>query len=186
MRHLLQLLLFFLFLICTTAQQVTGQDPIFDHYSIDKSYLNPALIGSDEGFMFTSILRKQWEQIPNSFLTGAFSCSSYEPNLSGGIGLTFLADKEGDGMQKTYELSGTYSHQILFSKSKRGDLFIGVRFGKIWRSIDFNRLVWSDQLDPINGNIYATSAQVPGNDHVNANNFNAGAFFRHYVTKTKT
>ena len=163
---------------------VRAQDPVYSHFWGDRLYLNPALAGSDRGLNVSAAARYQWPKITSEIASYGISVSAFEPNIGGGWGLSAMQHVEGEGFQKTSEYSFTYSYR-LYGLKKRGDLAFGVRTGYLQRSIDFNKLVFSDQLDPVNGVIYTTQAELPPSDVINIFNANAGIDGRYFLTKSK-
>jgi type IX secretion system PorP/SprF family membrane protein len=162
----------------------SGQDPVYSHFWGDRLYLNPAMAGSERGMNVSAAARYQWPKITSEFAAYGISVSAFEPNIGGGWGLSAMQHVEGEGFQKTSEYSFTYSYR-LYGPRKRGDLAFGVRTGYMQRSIDFNKLIFSDQLDPVNGVIYTTQAELPPSDVVHVFNANAGIDFRYFITKSK-
>jgi type IX secretion system PorP/SprF family membrane protein len=174
------LLIFFIFI----SKIVFSQDAVFSHYWVDKLYLNPALAGNDKGLSASLMQRYQWPKITSDFATYSFNISGYEPNLAGGWGISAIQNVEGEGLQKTTEVSFTYAYRI-FSDKKRWDISFGLRTGYLQRSIDYSKLVFSDQIDPVNGFIYATEAELPTNNSVGVLNANVGANWRWFLNKEK-
>lgn len=174
-------LLFFLVLFSGLAG---AQDPVYSHFWGDRLYLNPALAGSERGLNVSAAARYQWPKITSEIASYGISVSVFEPNIGGGWGLSAMQHVEGEGFQKTSEYSFTYSYR-LYGPKKRGDLAFGVRTGYLQRSIDFNKLIFSDQLDPVNGVIYTTQAELPPSDVIHIFNANAGFDFRYFLTKSK-
>jgi type IX secretion system PorP/SprF family membrane protein len=175
--------LFFVVFLSLWANYLKAQDPIYSQYWIDKLYLNPALAGSEKGFDGSMMLRYQWPNITSQFANYSVSLSGFEPNI-GGWGFSAMQNVEGEGVQKTTEVSISYAMRV-FPLNKRWDLSFGLRTGFIQRKIDFSKLVFSDQLDPVNGVIYDTKAELPPSDGVLVFNANTGMNFRWFVNKRK-
>jgi len=174
---------FLIILLGGAIQILKAQDPVYSHFWVDKLYLNPALAGSDKGLSATMMMRYQWPKITSDFAVYGVSISSFEPNLSGGIGFTAMQHVEGEGIQKTSEFSFTYSYKILDPKKRRWELDLGIRVGYLQRNIDFSKLIFSDQLDPVNGLIYTSQAELPPGDFTGAFNANTGLDLRFFTSK---
>lgn len=173
----------FLFLVLLSSKAI-AQDPVYSHFWGDRLYLNPALAGSERGLNISAAARYQWPKITSEIASYGISVSAFEPNIGGGWGLSAMQHVEGEGFQKTSEYSFTYAYR-LYGPKKRGDLAFGVRTGYLQRSIDFNKLVFSDQLDPVNGVIYTSQAELSPSDVIHIFNANAGLDFRYFLTKSK-
>lgn len=163
------------------SANVKGQDPLYSNVCCDPLYLNPALAGSEKGLSANATIRYQWPKITSEFATYSAGISSLEPNLGGGVGLHFMQNVEGEGYQKTTEFSFLYAYRIYVKRKL--DIGMGLRVAHLQRSIDFSRFVYSDQLDPVNGVIYPTQAEVPAGDKVSVFNAATGLDIKMYTSK---
>jgi len=158
-----------------------AQDPTYSIYWNDRTYLNPALCGSDKGLYLATQYRNQWPKLTSKFVTYSVSADIFEPNLYGALGVRAMQNVEGEGVQKTNEFGLNYAY-IIPVRSKRTDLAFALGASVYSRVIDPSKLIFSDQLDPVNGNIYATGADLGSIDKATVANFNAGISFRSYIT----
>jgi type IX secretion system PorP/SprF family membrane protein len=163
-------LLLFLFLVCviTFNTKVQAQDPEFSQYYAAPLYLNPAFAGTAEDHRFIANYRNQWPAISNGFVTGAFS---YDYNLwqyNSGVGVMVVADKAGSAGLKSTQINLQYSYRVQIAS--KWVFSSGLNFGFASRNIDFNKLIFRDQLqfDPNSG--------VPTNDP-DAANFHSTNYF---------
>jgi type IX secretion system PorP/SprF family membrane protein len=164
-----------------------AQDPIYSVYWNDRTYLNPARCGEDKGLYIASHYRKQWPGIISNFDTYSASADVFEPNVGGGLGVRVLKNEEGEGIQKTNEFTLNYSVKVPMSiNGARAEASVGVGAGIITRVIDATQLVFSDQLDPVNGVVYPTGANVGGIEKAKASNFSVGVSLRSHFTKMRT
>ena len=135
--------LFFLFLFfCSLAE---AQDPEFSQYYAAPLYLNPAFAGTSVDHRFIANYRNQWPNISQAFETYAFSYDYNLDHYNSGLGLLIMADKAGSANLKSTQLNFQYAYKVALS-----DKFIlssGLNFGVGTRSIDFNKLVFYQQLD---------------------------------------
>lgn len=121
-----------------------AQDPEFSQYYAAPLYLNPAFTGSGTGHRFIGNYRNQWPNVPEGFVTHAFS---YDLNLEAvhsGVGFLFTTDKAGTAALKSTQLNFQYAYRINFSG--RWVLSSAVNFGFGRRSIDYDELIFGDQL----------------------------------------
>jgi len=167
--------------------QAAAQDPIYSIYWNDRTNLNPARCGEDKGLFIAGQYRQQWPGIISNFNTYSVSADIFEPNLGGGIGVRLLKNEEGEGIQRTNEFMLNYSVKVpmtIFGARAEGSVGFGA--GVISRVIDPSQLVFSDQLDPVNGMVFPTGANIGGIEKAKASNFNVGASLRSHFTKNRT
>lgn len=133
-----------------------AQDPEFSQYYSAPLYLNPAFAGTTDNHRFMANYRNQWPNVNVGYQTYAFS---YDYNLfhyNSGLGLMVTTDKAGTAGLKSTELNFLYSYKI--NVADKWVISTGLNFGYAFRSIDFNRLVFSDQLQ------FDASGNVPTDD----------------------
>ncbi len=167
MRRFLALLIF-----ATVALGVKAQDHIFSQFYNAPMYLNPALTGQFDGsFRMNMIYRNQWSSVSGDLTYLSVSADLKLPNGAGGVGLLANSSAEGIASLKKNSLSGVYSYIV---GDERFSASFGVQGGVTNRSLDFSKLVFSDQLDPRLGFTgSASQAEQPFND--NKYYFDAGA-----------
>lgn len=134
-----------LILVCLCGTVAKAQDPEFSQYYAAPLYLNPAFSGTSVDHRFIANYRNQWPNIPHAFETYAFS---YDYNLdihNSGLGLLLTTDKAGTANLQSTQFNFQYAYKVKLSE--RMVLSSGVNFGVGSRSIDFNKLVFYQQLD---------------------------------------
>lgn len=177
-------ILFTFLVILLAGINLQAQDPNYSHYWTDRLYLNPAFAGSDKGLNISLINREQWPNITSRFRTYSFSADIVAPNLRGGLGFQAMRNVEGEGRQLTISSNLIYSIRTPLVK-ERSDLAVGIGIGVIQRKVDYSQLVFSDQIDPVNGVVYSTSAPLENyNSHLKSN-YCVGVLFRTYFSKVK-
>lgn len=126
-----------------------AQDISFSQFYAAPLHINPAFAGATLGPRITFNYRDQWPNWPSAFKTFAATYEHPVEMLNSGFGLILLTDDAGDGIYKTNQLSGVYSYQL----NIRDEVFIkiGIQAGVIQSRLDWDRLVFVDQLDPLNG-----------------------------------
>lgn len=170
--------LFVFLLIAVRVSDSCGQDPEFTQFNAAPLHLNPALAGISYGPRFNLNYRNQFPSLDKGYVTYAASFDMHIDKLSGGIGLLFLGDRIAGGLLNTYSISLLYAYQLKLSK-KFGMKF-GVQGGYTHRSIDWARLTFSDQINPIFGfedgfgNINPTGEQLPGDNTIDIADIGAG------------
>lgn len=141
--------------LCSGSTKVYGQDPLFSQFHISKAYQNPALTGTDGNISLSTLVREQWgaidqfRQFPGAFSTQFAAAEFSGSQLKNAFGLFVLRDVEGDGKLETQMLGMNYAYVVPF-KSKHSlhnvRLGLGVFYNE--KSIDWSKLLFSDQLDP--------------------------------------
>ena len=121
-----------------------AQDPMFSQYYASPLYLNPGLAGSVKQPRLIVNSRMQWTRLPNAFSTYAASADYLVEDWSSAFGFLATTDKAGSANLRNTSISGTYATKIRISE---GWVFSpGVMFGYASRSIDFDKLVFGDQI----------------------------------------
>ncbi|MCB0636954.1 MAG: PorP/SprF family type IX secretion system membrane protein [Lewinella sp.] len=137
-----------------------AQDPLFSQFFNTPLHLNPAYVGSDGGVTFTAVHRRQWNNIPGGFNTTYASFDSFEPCLPGAIGLSVWRDAEGEGILTT-TAANLYVGFVARIESRKVVQNIRLALSPYYmeKRIDWDRLVFSDQLDDRFGQVNATAFQ---------------------------
>ncbi len=136
----------YLIVIIAILYACTGQaqDAMFSQYYAAPLYLNPGLAGSVREPRVILNSRMQWTKLPNAFTTYAVSGDYLVDEWSSGFGLLALTDKAGSADLRNTLLYGTYAAKIRIAE---GWVFSpGVTFGYGSRSIDFDKLIFGDQI----------------------------------------
>jgi type IX secretion system PorP/SprF family membrane protein len=129
-------------LACLTSK---AQDPEFSQYYAAPLYLNPAFAGTASDHRFIAIHRNQWPNITDGFVTSALSYDYNLEHLNSGLGLFVMVDKAGTANLKSTQLNFQYSYKV--NLNDKWVLSSGLNFGVAFRNIDFNKLIFGDQLE---------------------------------------
>jgi type IX secretion system PorP/SprF family membrane protein len=124
-------------------------------------YLNPALTGQFPGDLRMNLIyRNQFTSVPGSFNYATAAIDYNIPKFGGGIGLIFTHGAEGTAYYQKNNVAGTYSYSV---GSEGFILSFGLQAGITNSSIDWNKLVFDDQIDSQIGFIpgSTSSAQNP-------------------------
>ena len=168
-------LLFLLFLF--SMRQVYAQDPVFSQFFAAPLHLNPAFAGVSHAPRFMLNHRNQWPSWPNAYQTYAIAYEQGLPSLNSGIGASITADDAGNGIYQTRQLSLFYSYQVKANDELA--IKLGVEAGAFRSQLAWDKLVFGDQLDPIdglgsNGQGYSSEEIRPDNLGNNQIDFSAG------------
>ncbi len=168
-------------LLCCCIWTAQAQSPEFSQFFASPLQLNPALAGISYGPRVNLNYRNQWPNIDKGYVTYAVSYDQHIEKLSGGIGVAVLADNIAGGLMNNYSIQAMYSYQVAF-KRKFG-LKMGVSGGIGTKRLDWNRLTFQDQINPIYGfqdafgNNNPTGETVPQNASILYPDFGAGFIF---------
>ncbi len=158
-------LLFLTFVAITTQ----AQDAHFSQFYANPLYLNPALAGSNIGARFALNYRNQWPEFPGNYVTYAASYDQYIPALSGGIGIQVMQDLAGETTFKTNSVAAMYSYNL--NLNRKWSLKAGFQAAYQTKTLNWNNLVFGDQIDARLGITRATLENVPPGGETNANYF---------------
>lgn len=163
--------IFFVFLFAESIS-LFAQDPNFSQFFNNPIYYNPGMVALDDGMRFRGNFRNLWGPIPSKFNTLSMSLDA---QAVGNTGLALLAytDNEGEGKLRTNAVGGMYSYRPIETKNLK--VQVGVSANFVHKRIDWQELVFSDQLDAVHGNVYTSAFIAPMNDNIIYPDFGAGA-----------
>ncbi len=129
--------------ITATAQQL---NPSETQFFINPYLANPALAGmKPQELIINSAYRSQWDKVPGSPKTVAFTADYRSPN-NVGLGLNFNSQSAGLLTQTNFLLS--YAYHIPLSDEEDEFLHMGFSTGFSKDMLDYNRLI-GDATDPV-------------------------------------
>jgi len=142
---------------------VTGyaQDPEFSQYYSAPLYLNPAFSGTSTDHRLIANHRNQWPNVSNGFVTYAFSYDYNYSDINSGLGLMVVTDRAGSANLRSTTLNFQYAYKV--NLNDKWMLSSGLNFGVGFRNIDFNKLVFGDQL------AFDTDSNAPTDDPIYSN-----------------
>ncbi len=125
------------------------QDPHFTQYMFNQLFYNPGFAGVEGASTFNLLHRTQWAGYKSTFDGGGapttstinFSTPIYK--LQSGFGAEIINDNLGPS--NSLSLKGSYAYHLNIKESK---LSIGLKFGIVSKSIDFDQYRWADPDDP--------------------------------------
>jgi len=163
------------FVMCSLA--LGAQDPVFSQFYAHPLELNPALAGNSGGTRIGMNYRNQYNLLSSNYVTYAIGADQYLPSLNSGIGISLMADEAGQGIYKTYNGELSYSYEVRFKDDTK--VRMGIQVGFINVSLDYERFLFMDQIDPVHGPISPgglpyPSAEIPP-DFKNKTSLDMGA-----------
>jgi type IX secretion system PorP/SprF family membrane protein len=134
-----------------------AQDPEFSQFYAAPLHLNPALAGISYGPRVGLNYRNQWPNIDKGYVTYAASYDQHFNKLHGGVGLAINADRIAGGAVQNYSVQAMYAYQLAFSR--KFGIKLSLSGGFISRQLDWNKLTFQDQIDPIYG--FSDASGIP-------------------------
>ncbi|MFP4366981.1 MAG: type IX secretion system membrane protein PorP/SprF [Bacteroidales bacterium] len=136
----------FMFFLISTACGLKAQDPQFSQFYANPLYLAPSFAGLTDGSRISANYRNQWPQLPGKFTTYTFSYDHWFDNYDSGAGILMMQDMAGSGNLRTTNIGVQYSYD--FPLNNEWQMRPGVHFFYTERAIDFDKLVFNDQITP--------------------------------------
>lgn len=164
------------------ATHLRAQDPNYSQFFSNPLYYNPAYTGISQGFKARFDYRKQWPNLLNDFKTYNFNAdiSIREFPGSGGLGVIFNKDKAGAGYLETATAGLLTAVRVRLSENVFTQL--GIMSSFVQKQVDWERFIFTDQIDPRYGYIYETGFIPPGEGRVAYPDFSAGSLIRFVQT----
>lgn len=135
-----------------------AQDPEFSQYYAAPLYLNPAFSGTASDHRLIANHRNQWPNVSNGFVTYAFSYDYNLSELNSGLGFMIVTDRAGTANLRSTVVNFQYSYKVNLNGAWM--LSSGLNFGLGFRNIDFNELIFGDQL------AFDSDGGVPSDDPI--------------------
>jgi len=138
-----------------------GQDPHFSQFYSNYLYLAPSFSGLTDKNRLSVNYRKQWPEIKTGYTTYSASFDKFIEKYNSGIGVLAMQDIAGTGMLRTTNIGLQYSFD--FGVTSKWHLRPGMQFNYTQRDIDFDKLIWNDQISApdVIGNLPSTAELVP-------------------------
>ncbi len=152
-----------------------AQDPNYSQFYNNPIYYNPAMTAINNGMAFRMNARNLWGPIPGRFNTYSASLDA-QSVYKMGLGAYAYSDVAGEGLLRTGAAYITYSYRAI--DSKNFILQAGASGGFVNKSIDYSKLVFSDQLDETQGQVYNTNFINPNRSSVQYADFHTGIVAR--------
>ena len=96
----------------------------------------------------SAIYRNQWNQVYKALSTYGFSADIRSDRLSSGFGLMAWQDRASNIYSSTH-LGGTYAYILRLTRNWNVNIGLGAAYMN--KRVDADRLVFSDQIDPVGG-----------------------------------
>jgi type IX secretion system PorP/SprF family membrane protein len=124
--------------------QVNAQDAQFSQFYSNYLYLAPSFAGLTDKNRIAFNYRNQWPEITEGYQTYSVSFDKYVDKFNSGLGVLLFQDVAGSGRLRTTNLGVQYSYD--FSITEFWHVRPGLHFNYTQRAIDFDKLLWNDQI----------------------------------------
>ncbi len=186
--------LFISILILCFLFQAKAQDPVFSMFYLNKIALNPAYTGINRDLQFSVLNRLQWTGLPGKMNTTNASLDVACPKSRLGFGLMFMNDVAGDAFltknQANFSLAahipGRYPRNsaLKFLRGRKYIFSAALQYGIAQKRVDWNNLVFTDQLDEILGIVRPSNAPIGAAEVTNlVHDLGAGLLFRSEISR---
>lgn len=158
--------------LCLLGWNASAQDPIFSQFYAAPLQLNPAFVGSSHAPRAGMAYRNQWTGFNNAYRTYAVFYEQTLERLNTGVGFNLEGDDAGNGILRTLRASALFSYRLQLTG--RLAVKIGAEAGIHQTALDWGRLVFPDQIDPIQGPVITTSELRPDQPNKSLLDLSAG------------
>jgi type IX secretion system PorP/SprF family membrane protein len=164
--------LIFILLFLACFARVNGQDVIYSQFYADPLYLNPALAGAKLDQRITLNYRNQWPSISNGYISYSAAWDQQFDKISGALGVMVNADCGSGGVYNKFSGSGIYSYRL--QATRFIVLNAAIQATYMQYKLDWNKLVFGDQIDVRSGNLEETREYMPAKLNVGNVDLSAG------------
>ncbi len=130
--------------------ELHAQDPQFSQFYAAPLYLNPAMAGSTGQARAGINYRNQWPAIDANFTTMSAYFDYFIEDKRSGVGVLLTNDREGLAGLQSISAALQYSYELQVTDHL--GFRPGFQAGVYNRDVNFDRLTFGDQFDPVTGN----------------------------------
>ena len=150
----------------TMSAILLAQDPVFSQFNANPLSINPAFAGTTYSPRFAASYRNEWPSHSDvgvtAYATYAVSYDQFFSPFNSGFGLMVMTDDAGGGLLKTSVVNAAYSYKV--SVSNDFGIKLGIQAGFRQLRLDWDRLIFLDQLDPLTGPLDPSGNPNPSNE----------------------
>ncbi len=137
--------------MCTS---LSAQDLVFSQYYSNPVHFNSAFAGTVAYPRFAANYRLQWPGLTNVYESYALTYDQYFPSKNLSAGLILLSDDQGNGTLRQTSGKAIVAYNLRFRDDWQLKFGVGSKFSQ--NRLDWDRLVFFDQLDPVTGPLSQT------------------------------
>ena len=138
-----------------------SQDVNYTQYFSTPLYYNPAFTGINTGVRARFLFRNQWPSLPVSYKSYYFSADVGDRGLPGAGGLGLFVNSNNDGVAFIHDLTVGLNIAVRIPITAYMVTQVGIKAAVGQRRVNWDDLVWTDQLSELYGNIYVSSFIPP-------------------------
>jgi len=142
-----------------------AQDIQYSQFYAAPLYLNPSFAGSTGLARAGLNYRNQWPSIVTSFVTYSGYFDYFFEDYNSGVGLLLTSDREGLAGLTSNSLSFQYAYQLNLTEELT--FRPGLHVGAVLRDINFDQLLFPNQIDPTTG----PDPSIPSGENIGGNVF---------------
>jgi|GEM_PF-1215609 len=146
-------------LLTILIQNLQAQDFSYSQYMLNPALINPAQTGAQHGTLIGIHHRNQWTGVPDGFTNTTININQSFPAWRMGLGLIANQSKEGAGSLTYTNICTGIGYYAPFNDYIA--IVGGLRGGWHHQSIDWSQLEFSDQFNPVQGNVGNSQAITP-------------------------
>jgi len=156
----------------------SAQDINYSQYFSTPMYYNPAFTGLNTGLRARFTYRDQWPTLPVDLKSYYFSADVGDRNLpgAGGIGLMIQSDNYGYALISNLQVGLTVGVRVPITSFMIAQ--VGIKAAVAQNIINWDELVFSNQLDPRYGVIYQSGYPAPDDNRRVYPDFAAGGILQ--------
>lgn len=141
---------------------IGAQDALFTQFNMSPLHYNPAFTGNTYAPLIHINSRVQWPAVSLPYNSAAVSYDQYFKKYRSGIGVYMFSDFEGQGIYSTFRLEALYSYNLPI----RNDQFLkmGISLALVQNRLNWDELIFYDQIDPDYGYGNGNGTTVPGSE----------------------
>lgn len=152
-------LILMLALAAFSPARVAAQDPIFSQFYAMPLQINPGFAGSALAPRAGLAYRNQWTGFGSAYRTYAAYYEQSFDRFNSGIGFHLEGDNAGDGIFTTNRFSAMYAYRLKVNDFIA--LKLGLEMGMHQINLNWDKLLFPDQIDDVNGFVYNTEEIRP-------------------------
>ncbi len=159
------------FSVCGLLYAGYGQDAHYSQFYANRIYTNPAFAGTSGNISINTTIRKQFKNLPNSYISSVVSGDLPIPQKRSSIGFVLHNNTMNGGTYSYNQASFIYAYMLKLKKDKFINLSIQSSFNN--RMLDYSKLSFGDQLEADLGVVRNTNERFVNNS-VNYASFSTG------------
>lgn len=146
------LLIFSVFMIIILQDLSAQTDPHFTQNYAYPAYINPAMVGREEGgSRVSAIYRSQWSTMGSPYRTTGLSANTSTGNNLA-LGLNILNQSAGDAGYNYFNAYASIAYTgVKFGRKENHHVIFAMQAGVLNRHVNQSKFKWDEQWDPITG-----------------------------------